>query len=127
MNSNLKLALYSAVFLSVLIPTANAQEIFRIDVGKSYESYSESDLKRRVWELERAVAQLQSQVFQLAVNGVATQPQAREWTCQISAFGKHFDETRPTKAAATAAVIKKCAAATHVMHCSDDQVKCGNE
>ena len=47
---------------------AKAVDPVHIDVSKSYDGYTNEELKRRVWQLERAVSQLQDQVFQLALH-----------------------------------------------------------
>ena len=118
------IALFSLTVASSPVYATN--EVFRIEVGKSYESYSTSDLKRRVWELERAVSQLQAQVFHLAMNN---QPlvAANQWTCRITSFMKSYDDTKSTKTAALVSVIKKCSEGTNAIHCKEEDVKCSNE
>ncbi len=103
---------------------ANAEEIFRIEVGKSYEGYSTEELRRRVWDLERAVFQLQSKVFQLEMSNHGS---AKEWTCHIQSFGATHVASGNTKASALAQVLKKCSDATNAVHCHESDVKCDSE
>lgn len=108
-----------------------AAEPIRIEVGSDYKKYSNEDLRRRVWQLERAVAQLQDQVFQLAMknNGgtASTATPNNLWTCQIQSFGKTHVASGNTKASALAQVLKKCSDASNAIHCSESSVKCDNE
>lgn len=123
----MKNTLFFLLILSFTPVMAAETQVFRIEVGQDYERYSPTDLKRRVWELERAVAQLQAQVFHLTMNNMPPMPQANPYTCRISVFGKTYDETRSTKTAALVAVVKKCSEATHAVHCHEEEVKCSNE
>lgn len=102
-----------------------AEDVFRIEVGRDYNHYSNDELRRRVWELERAVSQLQSRVFQLEVN--ESRPQKNPWTCTIQSFGKTHVSNADTKASALAKVLKKCSDATNAVHCHESDVKCDNE
>lgn len=95
----------------------------KIEIGKSYEGYSNDELRRRVWQLEKAVMQLQNQVFQLSMN----QGGGGMWTCQMQSFAKTHVASGNTKAAALAQVLKKCGDATNPVHCKEADVKCENE
>jgi hypothetical protein len=110
----------------ILLPMISQAQVIRVELGSDYESYSNEELRRRVWTLERAVAQLQDQVFQLATRKDADVVPRVEWTCRIQSFGKTFVSNGLTRAAATAEVLKKCSDATNAIHCSDNDVKCGN-
>jgi len=90
------------------LSNSSAEQIFRIEVGSDYNSYSQSDLKRRVWELERAVFQLQQRVFQLETGKETPTPDS--WVCTISVFGKTYTGTGGTKAVAKARSIESCQA-----------------
>lgn len=132
-----------SLFFSFLVLSVSAAaqtvNVYKVEPGTNYSRYSNSDLRRRVWELERAVAQLQAQVFQLAMQNQAGshyngQPVAapqimpsKPWTCQIQAFGKTHVSTGETKAGALAQVLKICSDASHSVHCRESDVKCGNE
>lgn len=121
----LKIAL--ATFAVILTQAASAEEVFRIQVGRDYSRYSNEDLRRRVWELERAVAQLQGQVFALAMKGNAPVAAVNNWTCTMQSFGETHVASGNTKASALAQVIKKCSDASNAIHCDEDKAKCGND
>jgi len=114
--------------LTLLTPTLSvAEEVFRIEVSKSYDGYSNNDLRRRVWELERAVSQLQQRVFSLEVRKPeAPAPVEKPWTCRIQSFGKTFKVTAPTRGAALGDVLEKCSQGSSAMHCPESDVKCDN-
>lgn len=96
---------------------AHAEEVYRIKAGSTYRSYSNRELRERVWDLERAVSQLQQRIYQLEADGAATavatktpaEPEKPDtWACTISAMGKPYVGTGPTKAVATAKATEKC-------------------
>ena len=117
--------IFSLLSLVLVSNLARAEDVIRIEIGKNYDGYSNADLKRRVWLLEQAVFQLQQRVFSLEVSKPAKDK--KQWTCQISSFGKSYHESEATKALARAKVIQACAKASSAMHCSDDDVECSNE
>ena len=128
------LMLFTATAIILLNPfsisSAKAITPIRIEVGKDYEGYSNEELRRRVWQLERAVSQLQDQVFELAIRDGGTRiniPSTAMWTCSIQSFGKTHVSTGMTKASAQADALRKCSDATNAIHCHDTDVKCGNE
>lgn len=133
----MKLLILSILCAGTLAASAKSKiEPIHIEIGKSYDGYSEEELRRRVWQLERAVAQLQDQVFQLAVrdsysnnNGsqFAEKTAKNEWTCTIQAFGKTHIGNASTRASALAKVQKKCSEASNAIHCSESEAKCSNE
>ncbi len=104
---------------------ASADPIFRIEVGKDYQQYSDNDLRRRVWELERAVAQLQARVFQLEATPrgttIITPVQAESWLCTISAMGKESSGTGATKAVAAHKAIEECKKTGDSFFCKNPQ------
>jgi hypothetical protein len=107
--------------------SATAIEPIRIEIGKSYQGYSNEELRRRVWQLERAVSQLQDQVFQIALRNGSGSGGGGPWTCQIQSFGKTHVSSGSTRAAALAQVLKKCSDATNAVHCSESNANCDNE
>jgi len=114
--------------LVLLLPfQVHAIEPVRIEFGQSYNGYTNEELRRRVWTLERAVAQLQSQVFQLAMNNVGAPPSAAMWTCEMQSFGKTHTATEPTRMSAMSKVLKKCSDATNAIHCHESDVTCDNK
>jgi len=122
------LALLALTFVTIL---AQAESSVHIEVGKNYKDYSNEELRKRVWDLERAVSQMQEQMFQLAmrVNGGIVPPPANHlvWTCRIESFGKTHVAAGSTKASALAQVLKKCSDATNAVHCHETDVTCDNE
>lgn len=101
-----KLHLSFAIFLLLAVP-ARSEEVFRIQVGGDYQRYSHSDLQRRVWELERAVSQLQNRVFQLEASAKPS-GSGDTWLCTVTAMGDTFTGTGGSKAVAQAEAIKSC-------------------
>jgi hypothetical protein len=97
---------FIACFLLLNAP-AFAEDVFRIEIGKDYRGYSQNDLKRRVWELERAVAQLQARVFQLEATPT---PSPDSWACTMKAFGETYIGTGVSKALANAKALDACKA-----------------
>lgn len=104
-----------------------ASEPIRIEIGKNYEGYSNAELRRRVWTLERAVSQLQDQIFQLAIRDGSSGRERADWTCQMASFGKTLVASGGTRASALAQVLKKCSDASNAVHCKEADVTCGNE
>ena len=115
------------LFALNVVPVLSQAQVVRVDFGPSYENYSNEELRKRVWTLERAVAQLQDQVFQLAVRKDDSVLPRVQWTCQIQSFGKTFVSNASTRASASAQVIKKCSDATSAIHCADRDLKCDNQ
>lgn len=107
--------------------------IVRIEVGRNDGNVSNDELRRRVWELERAVQQLQMRVFSLEVTGaqrpasVPAEPAQPKVTCFIKTpFDGTFSATESTETAAKAAAMEKCSTKVKVgFHCEEDRVKCG--
>ena len=92
--------------------------------GKEYGKYSNDELRMRIWNLEKAVMQLQQKVFAMEISQNSI-PTAGSWTCMIKSFGKSFSSTAPTKTKAMADVIADCSKATNAVHCDEDEVSCG--
>src|SRR5437868_5160187 len=89
--------LIAAALACFILPQtpAQAEEIFKIQIGKDYSGYTDKELKHRVWELERAVYQLQARVFQLEAAPAAP---AESWVCTISAMGDTYTGTGASQA-----------------------------
>lgn len=112
-------ALFTALFLMISFHPAHAQ-VFKIQYGKDYSNYSDSDLKRRVWELERAVRQLQQKVFDIENSKIPSQ--AATWICKTEAMGEKLSATGASKAVAENEVMEKCKTSPksgNGFHCSD--------
>lgn len=97
--------LLAFITFALLSTSVKAEEVFRIEIGKDYHRYSQSDLQRRVWELEKAVSQLQARVFQMEAK---PQPTNDSWVCTIKAMSDSYMGTGPTKAMATSKAMEKC-------------------
>ena len=115
------------VFLFITSIALKADEPIRIEIGKNYSGYSNEELRRRVWQLERAVAQLQDQVFQLAVRNETQIRNGGQWTCSIQSFGKTHVSSGISRASALAQTLKKCGDATNPIHCKESDINCSNE
>ena len=119
----MKLNSFAVVVVSVLAlgSVSKAEEVFRIEVGRDYNHYTQRDLQRRVWELERAVAQLQARVFQLEYSRVAAPaPKPVDtWICKVAAMGVTYSGTGATKAVAEQAAIEDCKAKAEDFLCKD--------
>lgn len=89
--------------------TIQAEEVYKITVPRD-RNYSKRELRERVWDLERAVWQLQQRVFQLEADAAnpAKPAEPDTWICTISAMGKPYVGTGPTKAVATAKAVNSC-------------------
>jgi hypothetical protein len=108
---------FALMFMAILtlVPSVQvfAEEVFRIEVGRDYNSYSQRDLQRRVWELERAVAQLQSRVFELELSRATrpaptATPAVDTWICKVTAMGVTYTGTGGSKAVAEHKAIETC-------------------
>lgn len=118
-----KISLVFFVIISAFGPlVARSEEVFRIEIGNREGKASTEELRRRVWMLERAVAQMQTRIYQLESDG----SKSKAWTCQIQSFGKTHMATEPTKGAALAIVLKKCSDATNAIHCKESDVSCND-
>ena len=114
-----------ALVLCVLISSSLAfAEVITIDIGQSKGS-SHSDLEKRVYRLERAVRQLQDRIYDLE-SDKSKPVAAATWTCSIDSMGKVYTATEPTQMAAKSKVLKQCAAGSNSVHCSKEDVECGN-
>ncbi len=112
------------VFFVFSISSVFASDITIVMPGKDYGKYSNDELRMRIWNLEKAVMQLQQKVFaiELAQSGSAG---SGHWTCMTKSFGKTFTSTAPTKMKAMADVVADCSKATNAVHCDEDEVTCG--
>lgn len=101
-----------------------ASDITIVMPGKDYGKYTNDELRMRIWNLEKAVMELQQKVFALQISQTAPAG-AGQWTCMIKNFGKTFTSTAPTKMKAMADVVSDCSKASNAVHCDEDEVKCG--
>ena len=114
----MKFAVLAFVFFCSV---AHAEDVFRIEIGKG--GGSESELRYRVLQLERAVDQLQRKVFQLESGGGN---RANWTTCYIKTpFDGTFSATEPTETAARAKALEKCSNKASSTFCQERELKCG--
>ena len=103
---------------------AGFEAVFVIKPKESSTNYSNEDLKMRIWELEKAVFQLQQKVFALELNGANQAPKVK-YTCYMSVFGKTFTATDESEMKAKANTISDCSKSYNAMHCGEENIKCG--
>lgn len=103
-----------------------AEDVFRIEIGRRDSSRnSDRELYRRIYDLERAVEQLQRKVFKLEL-GNANPPAASMTTCYLKTpFDGTFSATEATETAARAKVLEKCTKASSETFCQERNLKCG--
>ncbi len=110
---------FVAVFVGLLVTSvASANPIFRIEVGKDYRRYSNSDLQERVWRLEHAVQQLQQRIFQIEASNQVVE-QEETWICTVTSGGQSFSGTGATKAVAMNKTMENCSAKADSFFCRD--------
>jgi hypothetical protein len=79
---------------------------------------SKRDLERRIWQLERAVQELQNKVYQLETQPPPPAAEPKNWLCKASAFGQSFSAFGATKVEAGEKVTSECQAKGNAeMHC----------
>lgn len=98
--------LFVLLLLTFYAPQLTAKDIIKIEIGKDYNKYTNTELRERIWRLENAVWQLQREVFKLKQSDKGNTVDT--WVCTLSAMGDHFSASGPTKAAAKSEVINKC-------------------
>lgn len=111
----------------LLSAPARAEEVFRIEIG-SRENGSREEMSRRVYELERAVQQLQRRVFELELKKTEDKSSVTTsmTTCYITtAFNGTFSATEMTETAARAKALEKCSAVVQGIGCEEHRLKCG--
>lgn len=91
---------------------AYAEDIYRIEIGGDHKYYSDSDLRRRVWELERAVSQLQRKVFELQDKQDKSEESKgnESWLCTVSAMGSKYTGTGASEVVAKHKAMENCRA-----------------
>ena len=128
----MKKVLFAFIFLfancATLMPSASADEMFRIDVGRD-DNYSDRELRRRVHWLEKAVRQLQERISSMdqSLATCSTRRSSLQYTCYIQTFGKtYIAHSSDSEMAAKAQVIYNCSQANGAMFCKDENVDCGH-
>jgi len=111
-------------FVFILLATlmflpVQARNIFKIRPDTSYQRHRGQDLERRIWELERAVSQLQDQVFSINSNNQAALNRT-PWSCTITAMGQRYHGVGKSKAEAESKAFKDCKTARkNTFFCKD--------
>ena len=112
--------------------TGSKKEVIRIEIGSEVESsrskYSQKDLYKRLYRLERAVRQLQDRVFDLETeNSQLVDEGKKTFTCFIKTnFDGTFTSTKKSLMEAKADAIQKCSDKIKSgFSCDEDKVKCG--
>lgn len=101
--------------------SAFADITVKIEPKSDFTKYPIPQLRQRVWQLEKAVAELQEKIVKME------RSKQGSLTCYIKSFGKTHMSTHNSKMAAKAEVLKKCSEATSSVHCSEENIKCEDE
>jgi hypothetical protein len=96
------------VFLTLLAAHSYAREIYTVTVDVDNQDNSVTALKQRVYQLERAVRQLQETVFALQLRAPEERELREAWVCKISAMGESFSASAASRAVAEDRVLEKC-------------------
>lgn len=113
--------LYLLVILLFCTSNAFTNPVIKIEVSNDYKKYTNEELRHRIWDLERAVIQLQEQVFKLSHNQHST-PSEESWVCIVKGFGGDvFSEAGSSRAIATSRAIKACQSAGGGIFCKNPE------
>ena len=99
------------------IRLGSGKEIVRIDIGKGNRN-----LPRRVSQLERAVRELQQQVYRMKYRS----NRSEKWACKVKTFGTTYYGYAHTRMRAEQAAVEKCEKAGSHLFC-DNEMKCFKE
>ena len=119
--------------LTNLANAATKTKVIWIDEEPEFSSSNERELKKRIRKLERAVAQLQRQVFNLEYKDSVpagtggTEVKEKKFTCYLETpFEGLFSETRESLTEAKAAAAKTCSEKTkNSLYCKIEKATCG--
>ncbi len=111
------LILSSSVAMAQEVQLSDGRRTILIDVGGG----ESRDQEMRVRRLERAVRDLQDQVWQLSVAPVKQDI----WVCEATPFmDRYVSGKYALEYDAREDARRKCEAAYHRMHCSDREISC---
>lgn len=124
--------LYTLLFFTPY--AAFAEAVVKITPSEKFAKYSNEELQKHVWELERAVVQLQAQVAKLteapkasieAVPAAASVVLGAKWYCRIRTRGYVYTGVGKTKESAAAKSFANCkdVYGKDTMYCRD--MECG--
>lgn len=100
----------------------------KIEPGANPEKYTNEELRRRVFQLEQAVLQLQTQAATApAVVAPPPDPKAKTWTCVLKVADQTLEGAGPSRYESVKAVLKKCREVTSPIRCHDTAAKCKDE
>ncbi|MGE0631914.1 MAG: hypothetical protein AB7O96_05875 [Pseudobdellovibrionaceae bacterium] len=111
------------LFFSV---STQAADPIKIEPGADPEKYTVEELKKRVWQLEQAVQQMQSQ--NAAIIAAAPKPEdPTKWKCTLKVSGHSLDGAGPTRYGAVKDVLRKCREVTKPILCRDVAAVCDDK
>lgn len=93
------------IVIFLLISNVCAEKVIKIQIGNDYKSYSNEELRQRVWRLEQAVWQLQNRIFELETTKKVS---SASWICKITAMGEVYTGVGGSRAVAEAFVYEEC-------------------
>lgn len=98
--------------------------IFRIQAGaQPSQTASNRELEQRIWMLERAVNQLQNQVFRLSDQGPREAPKTSSCYLKTSLKGT-FTGSGASKTEAKGKALKACTDAGGGIFCDETELRC---
>lgn len=107
----------STVAMAQEVQLSDGRRTILIDVGGG----GNRDQELRIRRLERAVRDLQNQVWQLSVNPV----QQDIWVCEATPFmDRYVSQKYALEYDARENARAKCEAVRHRMHCTDREIEC---
>lgn len=98
--------------------TLFADVTVNIKPKENYTQYAVPNLRKRVWELEKAVVAMQKKITLLESKA------GPSIGCKITSFNKTYISAHPSKMVAIDEVIKKCAKGSNAIHCDKKDVVC---
>jgi hypothetical protein len=125
----ISLVLIASSLVSLPVSALDRDSIIIIKPDSNNKPYNNNaKLWDRIHRLERAVAQLQDQVFHLSTNQIQVAA-VNHTTCMINTtFNGSFNATAPTRMAAAAETMEKCMKGTNnsQIDCNEKKMTCGN-
>lgn len=114
--------MFLLLLLALSNPVFSADSVKRIEAGKDFKEYSNADLQKRVWDLEKAVEQLQEKVFELEAKPSKV-VEGKKWFCKSRVMGFSYTASGNTRDEAAKATLEVCQKARRGdgLICSDPQ------
>lgn len=101
--------------------------VYQVHVGNENpygKQPQQQDLTKRIYELERAVSQLQNALFQLSTRPAAAPVNKPLISCSLNAFGQRYSGTGETANLARQRAADACAAQNNAMFCKPEKANC---